>query len=1004
MEKARQPREWRFAPLLVLAISVAFTCFAVYNSWSRDRAQRDLSFEEQSRRFVDALNDGLHEHAGMLQAGRGLFAATTSVTRSEWASYVDTLMIDKRYPAAYGFAYVEHVSHGSEESFLRRVRNDGAPEFEIYDSSHKERPAAEDGFYVVTYHEPAAKNRQIWGLDLGRRPDAKRALELGCEANTITMTPPTRLRRNSQEWGLLMFAPIYQATARSGQPRKCAGWIAVPLGIEQLIGPIRAHGYSQLAVELYDSESYDSHGTLLPQSTTTKPFFATGAGAVSDSTWTDQVSFGGRSWTIKTAPTADLAVAFPWGLAILCLSVSMLLWVITWSLTHTRSRALQMAADMTAAQRRDQMLLQKTGSVARVGGWELDIATGVVTWTDQVRKIHEVPDDFEPTLESAIAFYAPEARHTIEHAVARGIAERAPWDLELPLVTARGNHIWVRAMGEPNFDGDRAVSLAGAFQDVTERKRAEARYASSEKRLSLALRAARQGLWDWDLETGQVFFSDLWFEMLGYYANELPMTSRTWRRLIHPDDLHGAIGALRRYLSGVGERYRQEYRIKTKDGGWRWVLNIGEATELKEGKPRRLVGVHIDVDGQKRFEEELRHAREIADSANRSKSEFLANMSHEIRTPMTAILGFADVMLEPNLNEKERESHIRTIKRNGDHLLALLNDILDLSKIDSGRLEVEQIPVSIPEVLTDVSSLLEVRAAGKGIQLLTKLEHPFPEFIESDPVRLRQILMNLIGNAVKFTEQGTIVVTASCQQRQGQNSVSFAVKDTGVGISKEAQTRLFNDFTQADTSTTRRHGGTGLGLAISRRLARILGGDIVLESAPGKGSTFTVTINAGDLSLARMLPADLTPQHKSPSASSNTSALPCPGRVLLAEDGPDNQRLISHILKKAGAEVTVVGNGQEAVDTALSAQAAGDPFVVVLMDMQMPVLDGYEATRTLRDRGYELPIVALTAHAMSADRERCLSAGCDEFSTKPINKKALFSAIARVRIDNATPA
>ncbi len=407
----------------------------------------------------------------------------------------------------------------------------------------------------------------------------------------------------------------------------------------------------------------------------------------------------------------------------------------------------------------------------------------------------------------------------------------------------------------------------------------------------------------------------------------------------------------------------------------------------------------------KAINEELLATRQSADDANMAKSEFLANMSHEIRTPMTAILGFTETMLDPDQSDSEKLGAVHTVRRNGEHLLQIINDILDISKIEAGKLEVERIRCSPVQLVTDVKSLMQVRADEKSLAFDIEYIGPVPKTIESDPTRLRQILVNLIGNAIKFTETGgvrliTRFVDDAEDGRGGRPKgtvMQFDVLDTGIGMTAEQTGKLFQAFAQADSSTTRRFGGTGLGLMISKRLANMLGGDITVESTPGKGSMFRVTVTTGSLDGVKMLDdpttATIIRSEDTPASKSNAGKLD--GRILLAEDGPDNQRLISFVLKKAGATVTIVENGKLAVEAALATRDEGHPFDVLLMDMQMPVMDGYEATSLLRQKGYSGPIVALTAHAMASDRDKCIKAGCDDYVTKPIDRPKLIDLVAR---------
>jgi signal transduction histidine kinase/DNA-binding response OmpR family regulator len=398
-----------------------------------------------------------------------------------------------------------------------------------------------------------------------------------------------------------------------------------------------------------------------------------------------------------------------------------------------------------------------------------------------------------------------------------------------------------------------------------------------------------------------------------------------------------------------------------------------------------------------RLARELTEARNVAVAAAQAKVEFLANMSHEIRTPMTAILGYVTLVSQPETTDRERERYCATIRRNGEHLLRLLNDILDLSKIDAGKMTVECTTFSPFALVDDVATLMRPRAAEKGLDFAVESAGPVPERIRADPTRVRQILVNLVSNAIKFTEHGGVrmrlcmVTTADARPPM----LRFDVVDTGIGLSAEAAARLFAPFTQADASMTRRFGGTGLGLAISRRLARMLGGDVLVRSAPGEGSVFSLSIATGPLEDVAMLDAPpATPERvERPRDAGRPPSIQA--RVLLAEDTPDTRELLAHHLRRAGAEVEVVEDGAAACERALAAAAAASPFDVVLMDMQMPVLDGEQATIRLRRAGYEGAIVALTAHAMESERERCLRAGCDGFESKPIEPETLIAAVRR---------
>ncbi len=390
--------------------------------------------------------------------------------------------------------------------------------------------------------------------------------------------------------------------------------------------------------------------------------------------------------------------------------------------------------------------------------------------------------------------------------------------------------------------------------------------------------------------------------------------------------------------------------------------------------------------------------KDMAESSSRAKSAFLANMSHEIRTPLTAIIGFSESLLDPSASSSDRLNATQTVIRCGKHLLQVINDILDLSKIEAEKLHIEKLPVDIFQIIDDVGALASVQASGKGIAYSVDYAFPLPAAVDSDPVRLKQILFNLVSNAIKFTHSGGVRVRVS--HRAEPNLMCFDVIDTGIGLTEEQKLNLFTAFNQADVSTSRKFGGTGLGLHLSRTLCRELGGDITLESTDGVGSIFTVTINAGASAQAQLVAQVPRAVQKAPSLAVQMQHC---GTVLVADDVNENRQLISLYLRKMGVSVRCVENGLHAVNSAL-----GGTFDLILMDIQMPVMDGLEATIFLRGHGYTKPIVALTANVLKDEVAKCMQSGCDGFLGKPINRSEFTATVARYlkpsdRPSSATP-
>ena len=507
-----------------------------------------------------------------------------------------------------------------------------------------------------------------------------------------------------------------------------------------------------------------------------------------------------------------------------------------------------------------------------------------------------------------------------------------------------------------------------------------------ETQLADALRLARLGTWHLDIRRDIATLSDEACQILGLEACEESARFERFRSLLHPDDLSFFSDA---FKDASATRIARDCRIVEPDG---WTVHIhvrGEIIRGEDGAPLEAMGMIQDITERKLFDAELEEARDAAEEANRSKSQFLANMSHEIRTPMTAILGFADLMLRPDLKAEERTECVQVIRRNGMHLLELINEILDLSKIEASQMTVETVPCNLPQLIGELISLMRPRAVEKGLDFDVSFEGRIPRQIQTDPMRLRQILVNLLGNAIKFTNTGKISVRIRDEYMgDGEISLGIDISDSGIGMTPEQMGRLFSPFSQAEASVTRKYGGTGLGLTISRRLARLLGGDIEVESELGVGSTFTVTVDGGPCDGVDML-ENLT------EATLPAVVAPAPrrdvrvrGKILLVEDGRDNQRLLSVYLRTAGGEVVLAENGKVAVDLATERR-----FDVILMDMQMPVMDGYAATAELRRRGVKTPIIALTAYAMADDRAKCLAAGCDAYLSKPIEEEKLLRTV-----------
>jgi len=439
---------------------------------------------------------------------------------------------------------------------------------------------------------------------------------------------------------------------------------------------------------------------------------------------------------------------------------------------------------------------------------------------------------------------------------------------------------------------------------------------------------------------------------------------------------------------GVASRHDMLSYVACDGTRRRFIVNCSPVT----GSEGNVGGVLVSLEDVTRLEQQeqlLRESVAVAEEASRAKSEFLSNMSHEIRTPMTAILGFTDVLRGSGVrDEDERQRHLATISKSGKHLLGLINDLLDLSKVESGAMEIERIETALAAVVNEVIKTLRVKAEEKSIDLSLEIRTALPETIESDPARLRQIVTNLVGNAIKFTEQGGVTIGIGFLDKE----LCVDIVDTGIGMSTSQQAAIFDAFTQADASITRRFGGTGLGLSISRELARALGGDVTVTSVPGEGSTFSIRLPCAEVDPSRMLEpaAILAALDDVDEVTEGRWRFPS-AHLLVVDDAAENRELLSLVLGGLGLQLTLAENGKQALDHVLE----GD-FDAVLMDIQMPVMDGYEAVRRMRESGVDIPVVALTAHAMKGDERRILATGFSHYQTKPIDIEKLTAMLAQL--------
>ena len=730
----------------------------------------------------------------------------------------------------------------------------------------------------------------------------------------------------------------------------------------------------------------------------------------------DRIAIGGRTWRLNSFPTdryiGQMGSWFP--LLVLILGIGISVGASAYILTLQRRNAFveALVRDRTREIRElnenlESRVIEKTAEVNEANRFlesVMDNTSTLIHLYDLERQanvyVNRYCEDFRVTMDSA----APEAGYGILqfsiHPEDRNRAissYRRLWNagrndvvqFEVRARNAAGEWRWLsyRATVFHRSQEGVARQILAAAQDITAIKNAEAAVARSEAEFRGAFQNAAIGMALISTTGSFLRVNEALCRMTGYREAELLELS--CERLIDKGDRAAYQACIERLLDGVLETEQLEYRFVHQSGRTIWVLSGISLVRDRRGRPLHFVSQLKDITAKKDAERELNERNHQLALTTQFKSQFLANMSHEMRTPLASIIGYSDSILRGELSGEEQQDALQTVLRNGKHLLGVINDILDLSKIEAGNFEVDLAETSVRQVIADIEGPHRQKAIEQGVAFGVEWFFPVPQTIRTDSTRLRKVLLNLVGNALKFTKTGGVKLGISFDPEQ--ELMSFAVTDTGIGIRPEELANLFQPFSQGDSTSTRKFGGTGLGLVISQELARRLGGEITMESVYGVGTRVTLTIATGNVppenllsELQRTEVPDLR-EVATPLPSENLS-----GKVLLVEDGPDNQQYISFLLKKLGLDFVLAENGEAALKS-----CSKESFDLVLMDMQMPVMDGYTATRKLRQGGFETPIVALTANTMKQDVQRILDAGCNDVMGKPFDRGSFVSMLAK---------
>lgn len=636
--------------------------------------------------------------------------------------------------------------------------------------------------------------------------------------------------------------------------------------------------------------------------------------------------------------------------------------------------------------------LEQVQSIAKVGHWELQVPSHILSWSQGTYKIHEIDDKtYRPTLEEGLQFYDDESRPIITKELTRAAQEGGSFDLKLKIITAKGNKRWVRTIGQAYMQDNKPVVVRGVFQDIDEETKLREDIIHNEE----LLRLVSENIYDFvaihDLDGIYTYASPAVRSMLGYNPAEL--IGKKPRHFTHPDDINKVTLDIHDPIWDSGKQPTLEYRTRKKDGSYLWVETLPKLMK-KHGENTFILTSTHDISERKQNEatiitnnKYLQVAKERAEAASKAKENFLSSMSHEIRTPLNAIIGITHILRQENPREDQKEN-LDLVKFSGEHLLALINDILDYNKMDANKLVLDHQEFSLKDMITSIKGSHEFKVKEKGIKFKLYYDEEIPSILIGDSVRIAQVINNLVSNAIKFTQQGGVTVFVDAiDVKDKTTEVEITVEDSGIGIPKEKHKAIFERFTQAESSTTRKFGGSGLGLSITSKLLKLMKSKIALESSPGKGSRFSFRLK---LPVASTQGKGLNPENALSQEDLSAYNL----HLLVVEDNEANQIVAQKFLSKWGIQVSFADHGKIALE-----KVAGQEHDMILMDLQMPEMDGFTATEQIRamDGEYfkKVPILALTASVMDGIQQKAKQAGINDYITKPFLPQELYNKVVK---------
>ncbi|HNY11046.1 MAG TPA: CHASE domain-containing protein [Candidatus Wallbacteria bacterium] len=979
-----------FIALALLAAGLIVTLLIARYVKKNVESHARREFEFTCNEICLNISDRLAACAQILRSGAALFEASTDVTRAEWKAFTDRLRVEHHLPGIQGIGFSLLIPRNQLARHVQEICAQGFADYQV-------KPVGDRDVYTsIIYLEPFKdRNLRAFGYDMFSEPVRRAAMERARDENASALSGKVVLTQETDkniQAGTLMYAPVYRhgMSCETVLQRREAllGWTFSPYRMTDLMhGTLRDWSLKQkdlhIYLQVYDGDTL-SVDTLLYDSRS-----AEGEAAVSPVLFTldTPVRFAGRRWTLSFTQFGSLASIAEYDRVLLVLSggavISLLIFVLAFLLLNMQANARRMAEQLTVELRDSEGMQRLLLDSLAEAVYGIDMS-GNCTFCNNTClrllghksadeligrnmhwQIHSKHSDGTPLpLEECRIFRA------FHDGVGTHVDDEVLWRSD-------GASFPVEYWSYPIFREGIVIGAVVTFVDITERKLSEQQLKMLAGRLSLAVKAGGVGIWEYDIINNVLIWDDQMFALYGISKDKFGGAYEAWQSGLHPEDKARGDSEIRMAISGEKD-FDTEFRVVWPDGTIRNIRAIAVVLRNGAGRPERMIGTNWDITVLKKTAEE-------AKIANIAKSEFLANMSHEIRTPLNGVIGFTELLVDAKLNAVQKQ-YAQNANTSAHALLGIINDILDFSKIEAGKLELESINTDIIELLEQTVDVVKFGATQKGLELLLDIPANVPRYATVDPLRTRQILINLASNAVKFTEKGEIEISVEFQplpeEKNNTGKFTFSVRDTGIGISKANQGKLFKAFSQADMSTTRKFGGTGLGLVISNMIAEKMGGSIQMESETGKGSKFYFSIMT-TFDKAELLPAVKIKDVK---------------RALIVDDNESNRIILLHTLKNWHIEAECASNGLEALEKI----SKSEPFDVIIMDYNMPYMNGIETISMIRKNhalsSEKTPEILLHGSSdASSIYEECRRLGVHSRLIKPVKAGDLYRTLCSIK-------